>query len=155
MMVRISLVHARHSVAMIAAAVMFASCSGNTQANAPAAAGDGDGDGRGDATVAGTSFNATAQIPCAGIKGAKAGQCDAGVRRGAGVDGGTIVEVTWPGGGGRALFFDRGNAFLTAQSAQADGSAGYATKVTRRDDWQIIQFGPERYEIPDVFLTGD
>ena len=63
--------------------------------------------------------------------------------------------MTWPGGGGRALFFDRGNAFLTAQSAQADGSAGYATKVTRRDDWQIIQFGPERYEIPDVFLTGD
>lgn len=123
-------------------------------ATAPAAA-SGDGDGQGDAKVPGTEFNATAQIPCSGFRGTTPGPCEAGVKRGAGVDGGSVIEVSWPGGGGRALFFDAKQAFLTAQSNQADGSAGWTTTVTREGDRQVIRFGPERYEVRDVFLTGD
>jgi hypothetical protein len=120
-----------------------------------AAAVVGDGDGKGDATVAGTSYNATAQIPCSGYHGAPDGLCDAGVQRGSGVDGGSVIEIKLPDGRQRVLYFTKDHAFLAAGSAQSDGTAGYATKVTRKGDGQIIQFGPERYEAPDVFLSGD
>lgn len=120
-----------------------------------AAASGGDGDGRGDATVAGTRYNATAQIPCSGYRGAPAGLCDAGVQRGTGADGGSVIEIKLPGNRQRVLFFTRDHAFLTAGSAQSDGTAAYDARATRQGDRQIIRFGPERYEIPDVFLTGD
>lgn len=113
----------------------------------------GDGDGQGDATVAGTEFNATAKIACAGYRGAKPGLCDAGVKRG--TETGTYIDVTYPDGGTRTLFFDKVGAFLTINSNQADGSAAYTSKAVRRGDTQIIIAGPERYEVPDAFVQGD
>lgn len=113
----------------------------------------GDGDGQGDAKVAGTDYNATAQIKCSGYKGAPAGLCDAGVKRDA--ETGPFIDVKLPGGGERTLFFEKSGKFLTINSNQADGSAAYEVKAIRKGDTQFISAGPERYEVPDVFVQGD
>lgn len=112
----------------------------------------GEGDGQGDAKVAGTNYNATAQIRCAGHKGAGAGMCDAGVIRNAD---GITVEVTLPGGIKRAIFFNPDGSFLTFSTAEADGTAAMPTSSQRKGDVTIAKLGTETFEIPDVFVTGD
>lgn len=107
-----------------------------------------------DARVAGTDFNATAEVLCATDGGVPAQRCKAGVKRKQGEDGTTIVEVTRPDGRTRSLFF-RGTAAFGASSAAADGSAGYVFTAERDGDETRISFGPERYVVPDVFVTGD
>jgi hypothetical protein len=113
----------------------------------------GDGDGQGDAKVAGTKYNATAQIPCAGYQGAPAGLCDAGVVRG--TETGTFVEVTLPGGGQRTIFFNVDGSFLSFSTAEADGTAAMKSGSSRTGDTTIATLGTERYEIPDAFVKGD
>lgn len=105
-----------------------------------------------DALVAGTDYNATAEIECAGYRGAQAGRCPAGVKRNRD-DGVTTVEVTWPKGGSRAIFFKDGKV-LSADTNQADGSARFEVKGERKDDVTTVTIGPERYVIPDAFVTG-
>ncbi|MEA1617632.1 hypothetical protein SOQ14_01755 [Erythrobacter sp. T5W1-R] len=117
------------------------------------AATPGDGDGQGDALVAGTNYNATAQIRCAGHKGAAAAMCDAGVIR-SGTDG-TTVEVMLPGGVKRAIFFNPDGSFLTFSTAEADGTAAMTISSTRKGDTTIARLGSETYEVPDAFVTGD
>jgi hypothetical protein len=119
--------------------------------NATAAAGDGDG--QGDAKVAGTSYNATARIPCAGYQGAAAGLCDAGVVRG--TETGTFVEVKLPGGAQRTIFFNADGSFLSFSTAEADGTAAMKSGSSRKGDTTIATLGTERYEIPDAFVKGD
>lgn len=106
-----------------------------------------------DAKVAGTDYNATAEIPCAGFRGQPMGKCQAGVKRN-GEGGVTTVEVQWPGGGSRALFFDQQGKFISADTNQADGSAAYKTVSKRDGDLTTISIGPERYEIVDAFIMG-
>lgn len=114
----------------------------------------GDGDGTGDAKVLGTDYNATADIRCAGYRKHPAGMCPSGVKRN--TEGGmTIVEVNWPGGDSRALFFDKAGKLVSADTSQADGSAAFQPKGVRQGDMTIVTIGPERYEIPDVFVQGD
>jgi hypothetical protein len=128
---------------------------GITLVSVPATAAlSGDGDGKGDAKVAGTDYDATAEIKCAGYRKHPAGMCPAGVKRN--TEGGlTVVDITWPGGDSRALFFDKAGKLVTANTSQADGSAAFAPKGIKQDDTTIVTIGPERYEIPDVFLKGD
>jgi hypothetical protein len=114
----------------------------------------GDGDGQGDAKVEGTDYNATAELPCAVDGGETKLRCKAGVKRNWGEDGTTIVTVTRPDGSSRSLFFKDGKA-LSADGAEADGSAAYAFKAERVGDESRISFGPERYVVPDVFVVGD
>jgi hypothetical protein len=114
----------------------------------------GDGDGQGDAKVAGTDFNATAQIKCSGYRKHPAGMCDAGVKRGTGEEL-TTVEISWPEGDSRALFFDATGKIVSANTNQADGSAQFEVVGNKQGDTTIVTIGPERYEIPDVFLMGD
>ncbi|MCX9146505.1 hypothetical protein [Erythrobacter sp. WG] len=116
------------------------------------AAKPGEGDGQGDATVAGTSYNATAQIACAGYKGAAAGTCDAGVIRN-GSDGIT-VEVSLPGSVKRAIFFKPDGSFLTFSTAEADGTAAMPISAKRKGDATVAKLGTEIYEIPDAFVLG-
>jgi hypothetical protein len=106
-----------------------------------------------DALVPGTDFHATTRLPCAVGDGAPMAQCDAGVKRKWGEDGTTLVEVTKPDGAKRAIFF-RGSEAYGADSAQADGSAGWDFKATRKGDESTIVFGPERYVIPDMLVVG-
>lgn len=106
-----------------------------------------------DALVPGTDYHATARVAC-GIGGAEpTTNCPAGVKRGWGEDGTTLVEVTKPDGTKRALFF-RGTTPYGADGAEADGSAGWGFEVTRRDDQSVIKYGPETYVIVDAFVTG-
>lgn len=113
----------------------------------------GDGDGQGDAKVAGTPYNATAQIRCAGYKGAPAGMCEAGVVRG--TETGTYVEIALPDGTQRTIFFNQDGSFLSFATAQADGTAAMKMASSREGDTTIATLGGERYEIPDAFVQGD
>jgi len=113
---------------------------------APAAGGE-------DALVAGTEYHATAQVPC-GVGGAEpTANCPAGVKRNWGEDGTTLVEIVKPDGFKRAVFF-RGTTPYGADSAEADGSAGWNFEVSRRNDQSVIKFGPETYIIADAFVVG-
>ena len=127
---------------------------GVTLVSVPAAAAKaGDGDGQGDAKVAGTNYNATAQIRCAGYKGAAAGMCDAGVVRDS--ETGPYIDVTLPGGAKRTILFNKDGSFLTFSTAEADGTAAMKVSSKRDGDTTIAILGTERYEIPDVFVQGD
>jgi hypothetical protein len=113
----------------------------------------GDGDGQGDAMVAGTAYNATAQIRCSGYQVAPAGMCDAGVVRG--TETGTYVEVALPDGRKRTIFFNADGSFLSFSTAEADGTAAMPIGSSRQGDTTIATLGTERYEIPDAFVMGD
>lgn len=110
--------------------------------------------GMGDAKVAGTDYHATTNVPCTFAGKAVDGGCLAGVKRGWGDDGGALVEVTKPDGRKRAIFFKASGAAFSADSAQADGSAGWDFKASRTEDDTIVDFGPEHYEIPDMLING-
>lgn len=154
-----------HNIAKIAASgmllVLVAGCGGGAP-EAPAATEEapaeraaavpGDGDSQGDAMVAGTNYNATAQIACAGYKGAAAGMCDAGVIRN-GADGAT-VEVTLADGTKRAIFFNPDGSFLSFSTAEADGTAAMAISSEKKGDVTIAKLGTETYEIPEAFVLG-
>ncbi len=108
----------------------------------------------GDALVAGTDYNATATVRC-GVDGLDpTNSCEAGVKRGWGDDGSTLVEVTKPDGVKRALYF-RGLEPIGADSSQADGSADWDITSSRDSDGFIfVRFGPETYVIADAFVEG-
>lgn len=106
-----------------------------------------------DAKVPGTQYNATAQVPCGFGGAAPTTNCPAGVIRNWGEDGTTLVEVTKPDGRKRALFFN-GTTPYGADSAQADGSAGWNFEVNRKGDESVIRFGPETYIVVDAFVEG-
>lgn len=115
--------------------------------------GSGAASASGDALVAGTSYNATAQVSCSGYKGAAPGKCDAGVIRGG--ETGTTVEVALADGTKRTIFFNRDGSFLSFSTAQADGTAAMAISSQKKGDVTIAKLGTETYEIPDVFVIGD
>lgn len=114
------------------------------------AASAGEGDGQVDAKVAGTDYNATADIPCT-LPDAAAKTCSAGVTRGPEQ---IAIEVSLPGGAKRMLLFDGKGKFVTHGSAQADGSAALTSSATREEDWTIVTVGKEIYRIPDAFVMG-
>lgn len=105
-----------------------------------------------DAKVAGTDYNAVADIPC-GDDGVLASSCSAGVKRSSGSDATSFVEVTMPDGAKRVLFF-QGRTPSGADSNQADGSADYRFLWHREGDWTVIKYGPERYRVPDALVVG-
>jgi hypothetical protein len=113
----------------------------------------GDGDGQGDATVAGTAYNATAQLRCSGYQGGPEQLCDAGVVRG--TETGTYIDVTLPDGRKRTIFFNADGTFLSFSTAEADGTAAMKISSSRAGDTTIATLGTERYEIPDAFGKGD
>jgi hypothetical protein len=107
----------------------------------------------GDALVPGTDYHATTLVSC-GFGGAEpSGDCPAGVKRNRGEAGNALVEVTKPDGSKRAIYF-RGTTPFGADSAEADGSAGWTFEVTRSGDRSVIKFGPETYVIVDAFIVG-
>ncbi|WP_237164777.1 hypothetical protein [Paraurantiacibacter namhicola] len=116
--------------------------------NGPAAAAGG-----GDALVPGTDYNATAQVRCGMGGKSPSMQCLAGVRRNWADDGSSMVEVTRPDGTKRAIFYQGAEPF-SADSAQADGSAGWDFETKRDGDTVTIMFGPETYVIPDALPMG-
>ncbi|MXO59539.1 hypothetical protein GRI89_08290 [Altererythrobacter salegens] len=106
-----------------------------------------------DALVAGTKFNATSVIKCGFGGAAPTGTCDAGVIRDWGSDGMNMVEVTKVDGSKRAIYFN-GTTPTGADSAQADGSAGWKFSSTRNGDTVTIKYGPETYVVVDALVEG-
>ena len=100
-----------------------------------------------------TGYNATTQIPCGFAGAAPQSSCPAGVKRRWGEDGTNLVEVTKPDGLKRALYFN-GTEPYGADSAQADGSAGWDFAHTRDGDMVTITYGPETYVIADALIVG-
>jgi hypothetical protein len=99
-----------------------------------------------DAKVAGTRFHATAQVRCKPPYVATEAACDAGVIR-RGRDGTATVEVRGPNQLLRQILFVAGKP-VASNSAQP--------MTARRDgDTTVVDVdGQERYDIPDVLLTG-
>ena len=136
------------------ASLVVGTVDGVTLVSVPNGAGTpGDGDGQGDAEVAGTHQNATAQVRCTGFKGAAAGICDDGVVRDA--ETGRYVELNLPDGMKRTIFFNRDGSFLSFSTAQADGTAAMKISSRREGDTTLAMLGDERYEIQDVLIQGD
>lgn len=106
-----------------------------------------------DALVAGTDYNATTIMKCGFDGKPPTGNCNAGVKRQWGEDGTTLVEVTKPDGRKRAIFI-KGLEPYGADSAQADGSAGWDFKTSRSGDEVTVTFGPETYVIVDALVEG-
>ncbi|MEB3321826.1 MAG: hypothetical protein VKI81_03285 [Synechococcaceae cyanobacterium] len=123
----------------------------NGQAERPPASSSADGTE--DALVPGTDYHATAAVACGFGGDGPTATCPAGVKRRWGEDGTTLEEITKPDGMKRAIFF-RGTIPYGADSAQADGSAGWTFDVSRRDDRSVIRYGPETYIIIDAFVVG-
>ncbi|MBX7539946.1 hypothetical protein K3178_02885 [Qipengyuania sp. GH29] len=109
--------------------------------------------GEGDAMDAATGYHATTTLPCGFDNKAPTQNCDAGVKRNWGDDGTNLVEVTKPDGRKRAIFFN-GTEPYGADSAQADGSAGWDFSSTRDGDRITIRFGPETYVMVDALIEG-
>lgn len=109
--------------------------------------------GEGDAMVAGTDYNATTILDCGFDNAPPTQSCEAGVKRNWGEDGTHLVEVSKPDGSKRAIFFN-GTEPYGADSAQADGSAGWDFTTTRNGDQVTVKFGPETYVLVDVLITG-
>lgn len=107
-----------------------------------------------DALVAGTDYQATASVVCIINGDVIEGGCMAGVKRGWTDDGGTLVEITKPDGSKRAIFTDAIGNPMGADSAEADGSAGWTMVITRAGTTNVIDFGPEHYELPDALVLG-
>lgn len=157
-----NLVHVRHLALLLSSVSLLAACGSSTEPEPAAsdasaaseAAAEAQQMGTEDALVAGTDYNATTQVPCSTDGSEPKESCDAGVKRNWGdTPGENLVEVTKPDGTKRAIFF-KGTEAYSADSAQADGSAGWDFKATRDADNSVIVFGPERYIIPDALVEG-
>jgi len=112
------------------------------------------GAGGSDAVVPGTGYNATAEVKCSGYRKHPAGRCPAGVKRG--TEGAlTVIDITWPDGDSRALYFEASGRFVGANTNQADGSAAFQPKAERQGGTIVVTIGPERYEFAEVFVSGD
>jgi hypothetical protein len=105
--------------------------------------------GSGDATVPGTEFHATGQIPCARVAGQPMGSCRFGVRRER--RGSGWIKVFWPDGGNRVIFYEN-HTPMRYDQAEADGGARMT--VRRQVDLFMVRIGEQRFEIPEAVMTG-
>jgi uncharacterized protein YraI len=103
-----------------------------------------------DAMVPGTDFNATSQIPCVRDMDAAEAMCEAGVVRNG--DGTGFVNISWPDGGSRVLFFEN-NTPNHYDESQADGGAQMTVTQDDRDNF-IVFVGEARFVVPAAFITG-
>lgn len=105
--------------------------------------------GTADATVAGTTFNATGTIPCARRAGQPMGSCRFGVAREG--NGNGTVTVFWPDGGDRLIIFQGGTPVASNVS---ESDANKPMKVERELDLIMLRIGSERFEIPQAVING-
>lgn len=102
-----------------------------------------------DALVVGTDFHATGQIACRHDDTSGSQSCDFGVVREG--NGNGSVEVFWPNGGSRTIYFEGGEA-VRFDWSQADGDAEIS--VIRDADMSNISIGDARFTIPDAIIFG-
>lgn len=102
-----------------------------------------------DATVPGTSFNATGMLGCARDAGQPLGQCKFGVIRQG--DGNAELTIFWPDAGSRVIWFEKGVPVRYDQS-QADGDA--KLNFTKNADLFSVMVGTQRFEFPEAAING-
>lgn len=105
---------------------------------------------RGDALVPGTEFNATGELSCARSRGQPMGRCRFGVTREG--NGNGWIKIFWPDGGSRVIFFEAGTP-SSFDSSEADGGARMT--VGKESDLFKIRIGEQRFEFPDIVISGD
>jgi hypothetical protein len=103
-----------------------------------------------DVLVPGTDFNATGIMSCARSRGQPMTQCRFGVKRKG--NGNGSITVFWPDGGNRVIYFEAGTPAYYDQS-EADGGARMT--VSNEDDLFTVRIGTQRFEFPEVVITGD
>ena len=106
-------------------------------------------DGVEEPVMAGTSFDATGEVPCARTAGQPMAFCAFGVVRMGGGD--ADVTVFWPDGGNRVLFFENG-VLARVDISEADGGATVSSE--RQADLTLVRVGDQRFEIPDAVIFG-
>jgi hypothetical protein len=98
-----------------------------------------------DALVAGTKYNATADVSCVVTPGGKPSACKAGVIRKGG--GSAVVEMQTPNGGQRTIQFTNGKPTGSNSSARLTS--------TKAGDVTTVRIGDaEVYYIPDALVFG-
>jgi len=102
-----------------------------------------------------TDYHATAKVDCSIDGKAVDGGCAAGVVRGWGADGSSLVDITRPDGLKRAIFVGPDGEPFGVDSTEADGTAGIDFTVTRNGDMVIVELGAERYSWPDTFVSAE
>lgn len=100
-----------------------------------------------DAYVAGTTFNAVANIRCFGIGGVTTTECRVGVTRRQ--DGSADVTV-FGAGEERILHFDANN-----RAVGSNLPAGTTSSRVDANGWVIVELDSDRYSFPVEFLSGD
>jgi len=105
----------------------------------------------GDAMVAGTGYNATGSVPCA-RGGQPMGQCSYGVVRSDRKNGNGRIEVSWPDGGKRVVFYEM-NTPTSFDQSQADANKKMTVSKSGPDLYEV-RIGDERFEIPEAVMTG-
>lgn len=100
-----------------------------------------EGSAPGSTTVEET-FDATGMLPCSITLGQPTFECRFGVNRLDASNGDADVTIFWPTESGRMLAF-RGGKLDTSGAS-----------VERRGDLSVVNFGEERYEIPDAVIFG-
>ncbi|MEN5362702.1 hypothetical protein [Brevundimonas intermedia] len=100
-----------------------------------------------DAYVAGTTFNAVADIRCSGLGDATTTQCRAGVIRRQ--DGSAEVTV-FGDREQRLLHFDADNRVVGSSLA-----ASALSSSVDASGWVMVELNAERYSFPVEFLKGD
>lgn len=103
----------------------------------------------GDILVPGTEFDATGVFPCARNKGQPMGSCEFGVVRQGNGDG--YVNVVWPDGGHRIIFFEAGSP-VTFDANEAEQDVNMT--VRKELDLFMIRIGEQRFEIPEAVIFG-
>lgn len=94
--------------------------------------------GEGNAIDPATAYHATTSISCEFEVKEPSRSCPAGVKRKWGENGTHLLEVTKPDGPKGALYF-RDTAPYGAESAEADGWAGWDFKVSRQGEDTLIR----------------
>ena len=77
-------------------------------------------------------------------------QCRFGVKRES--NGNGSITVFWPDGGNRVIFFEAATPAYYDQS-QADGGARMT--VSKQDDLFTVRIGTQRFEFPEIVISGD
>jgi hypothetical protein len=105
---------------------------------------------QGDALVAGTDFNATAEIECTRDRDAATAMCQAGVVREG--NGSGFVTVFWPDAGSRVIFFEN-NTPVRYDESEADGGAAFSATQDANGTFTVF-VGEARFVIPEALIVG-
>jgi hypothetical protein len=103
-----------------------------------------------DTVQPGSEFNANVTLRCARSRGEPLRRSQFGVKRES--NGNGWVEIFRPNGGSRLIYFEAGTPAYF-HSAETDGGARFM--VGKESNLFKVRIGEQRFEFPDIVLSGD